>query len=125
MRRFFESWRPFRLMYCQSFFVTSVRGIGELPTTLARSLLGCIGFMNAALGVRFLPEDLRRLLFFFVAFLDDFLAEDFRDEDFFLPLLFFFAAIVSPGFGDRMRVAAESEAPSVRGANYSAVGRKQ
>jgi hypothetical protein len=79
--------------------VTSVRGIGELPTTAARSLLGCIGFMNAAFGVRFLPEDFRRLLFrppFFAAFLDDFLAEDFRDEDFFLPLLFFFAAIVSP-----------------------------
>src|ERR1700738_1299390 len=115
-------------MYCQSFLVTSVRGIGELPTTLARSLLGRIGFMNAALGVRFLPEDFRRLLFrppFFAAFLDDFLAEDFRDEDFFLPLLFFFAAILSPGFGDRMRVATESEAPSVRGANYSAVGRKQ
>jgi hypothetical protein len=100
MRRFFESWRPFRLMYCQSFFVTSVRGIGVLPTTLERSLLGCIGLMNAALGVRFLPEDLRRLLFrppFFAAFLDDFLAEDFRAEDFFFPLLFFFAAIVSPG----------------------------
>jgi hypothetical protein len=77
-----------------------VRGIGELPTTEARSLLGCIGFMNAAFGVRFLPDDFRRLLFrpaFFVAFLDDFLAEDFRDEDFFLPLLFFFAAILSPG----------------------------
>ena len=59
MRRFFESWRPFRLMYCQSFFVTSVRGIGELPTTEASSLLGCIGFMNAAFGVRFLPEDFR------------------------------------------------------------------
>jgi hypothetical protein len=87
-------------MYCQSFLVTSVRGIGELPTTLARSLLGRIGFMNAAFGVRFLPEDFRRLLFrppFFAAFLVDFLAEDFRDEDFFLPLLFFFAAIVSPG----------------------------
>jgi len=76
-----------------------VRGIGELPTTLARSLLGRIGFMNAAFGVRFLPEDFRRLLFrppFLAAFLDDFLAEDFRDEDFFLPLLFFFAAILSP-----------------------------
>jgi len=76
-----------------------VRGIGELPTTEARSLLGCIGFMNAAFGVRFLPEDFRRLFRppFFAAFLDDFLAEDFRDEDFFLPLLFFFAAILSPG----------------------------
>jgi hypothetical protein len=93
-------------MYCQSFLVTSVRGIGELPTTLARSLLGCIGFMNAAFGVRFLPdEDLRRLLLrapFFAAFRpdlreEDFLAEDLRDEDF-LPPLFFFAAILSPGW---------------------------
>jgi hypothetical protein len=71
--------------------------------------------MNAAFGVRFLPEDLRRLLFrppFFAAFLVDFLAEDFRCHR------------VS-WFDDRMRVATESETPSVRGANYSAVGRKQ
>jgi hypothetical protein len=85
-------------MYCQIFFVTSVRGIGELPTTEARSLLGCIGFMKAAFGVRFLPEDFRLVFLpaFLVAFLDDFLAEDLRDEDFFFPF-FFFAAIVSPG----------------------------
>jgi hypothetical protein len=90
-------------MYCQSFLVTSVRGIGELPTTFARSPLGCIGFMNAAFGVRFLPEDdFRRVLrpAFFALFLpldlDDLRAEDFRDEDFFFPL-FFFAAILSPG----------------------------
>ncbi|HLA14903.1 MAG TPA: hypothetical protein VJZ25_07750 [Gemmatimonadaceae bacterium] len=77
------------------------------PTTLARSLLGCMGFMNAALGVRFLPdEDLRRLLFlppFFAAPLradlreEDFRDEDLRDEDF-LPPLFFFVAILSPGW---------------------------
>src|ERR1700674_1416082 len=128
MRRFFESWRPFRLMYCQSFLVTSVRGIGELPTTEARSLLGCIGFMNAAFGVRFLPEDFRRLIFrppFLAAFLDDFLVEVFREEVFFPPLLFFFLAILAPGFGDRMGVATESETPSVRGENYSAVVGKQ
>ena len=41
--------------------MTSVRGMAPLPTTAARSLLGCIGFMNAAFGVRFLPEDFRRL----------------------------------------------------------------
>ena len=88
-------------MYCQSFFVTSVRGIGELPTTEARSLLGCIGFMNAAFGVRFLPEDFRRLDFrplFFADFLPldlDDLREDFRAEDFLPPL--FFVAILSPG----------------------------
>src|SRR6476646_6818003 len=130
MRRFFESWRPFRLMYCQSFLVTSVRGIGELPTTLARSLLGRIGFMNAAFGVRFLPEDFRRVLRppFFAALrpldFDDFLAEDFRDEDFFLPLLFFFAAILSPCLMIGCKQL-QSETPSVSGANYSAVGRKQ
>jgi hypothetical protein len=84
--------------------------------------------MNAAFGVRFLPEDFRRLLFrppFLAAFLfGDFLAEDFRDEDFFLPLLFFLVAILSPGLvigWDLM----QRETPSVSGANYSAVGRKQ
>jgi hypothetical protein len=84
--------------------------------------------MNAALGVRFLPEDFRRLLFrpaFFAAFLfGDFLAEDFRDEDFFLPLLFFFVAILSPGLVIGCDLI-QSETPSVSGANYSAVGRKQ
>src|SRR5687767_12636578 len=115
-------------MYCQSFFVTSVRGIGELPTTEARSLLGCIGFMNAAFGVRFLPEDFRRLLFrppFLAAFLfGDLLAEDFRDEDFFLPLLFFLFAILSPGLVIGWDLL-QRKTPSVSGANYSAVGRKQ
>jgi hypothetical protein len=85
--------------------------------------------MNAAFGVRFLPEeDFRRLLFrppFFAApFLDDFLAEDFRDEDFFLPLLFFFAAILSPCLVIGCELL-QSETPSVSGANYSPVGRKQ
>src|SRR6185369_2244494 len=37
-------------MYAQSFLVTSVRGIGLLPTTSDRAALGVIGFMNAALG---------------------------------------------------------------------------
>jgi hypothetical protein len=35
-------------MYAHSFFVTSVRGIGLLPTTSASAGLGVIGFMNAA-----------------------------------------------------------------------------
>jgi hypothetical protein len=87
-----------------------------------------MGFMKAAFGVRFLPEDFRLLLlrapFLATFFLDDFLAEDFRDEDFFLPLLFFFAAILSPGLVIRCKLL-QSETPSVRGANYSAVGRKQ
>src|SRR2546423_8762086 len=120
MRRFFESWRPFRLMYCQSFFVTSVRGIGELPTTEARSPLGCIGFMNAAFGVRFLPEDdLRRLLRpppppllaeLFLPRLDDLRDEDFRDEDFLPPFLL--VAILSPGLVIRMRFATVKRGPS-------------
>jgi hypothetical protein len=37
-------------MYTQSFFVTSVRGIGLEPITSARSSLMFIGFMNAALA---------------------------------------------------------------------------
>jgi hypothetical protein len=86
--------------------------------------------MNAAFGVRFLPEDFRRVFRppFLAAFLpldfDDFLAEDFRDEDFFLPLLFFLVAILSPGLVIGCELL-QSETPSVRGANYSAVGRKQ
>src|SRR5579859_4316133 len=39
-------------MYAQSFLVTSVRGIGLLPTTSASDALGVIGFMNAAFGLR-------------------------------------------------------------------------
>src|SRR5256885_2730789 len=54
IRRFFLSCRLFRLMYAQSFFVTSVRGSGLSPTTSLRAGLGVIGFMNAALGCR--PE---------------------------------------------------------------------
>src|SRR5215510_10222390 len=41
-------------MYAQSRLVTSVRGIGLLPTTAARVSLGCTGFMNAAFGFRLL-----------------------------------------------------------------------
>ena len=40
-------------MYCHSFLVTSVRGIGLLPTTRASLASGCTGFMNAALGFLF------------------------------------------------------------------------
>jgi hypothetical protein len=52
-------------MYVQSFFVTSVRGIGLDPTTAASLSSGCTGFMNAALGVRFFPDFL--VAFFFAA----------------------------------------------------------
>src|SRR6185503_5416409 len=69
-RRFFLSWRPFRLMYCQSFLVTSVRGIGLEPTTSLSAASGCIGFMNAALGFRL-------VVFLATFFFADFLAAFF------------------------------------------------
>src|SRR5262245_8507662 len=47
-------------MYAQSRLVTSVRGIGLLPTTSASAALGCTGLMNAAEGF---------LVFFFTLFL--------------------------------------------------------
>jgi hypothetical protein len=50
IRLFVASWRPFFLMYTQSFLVTSVRGIGLAPITSASAGLGVIGFMKAALG---------------------------------------------------------------------------
>src|SRR5215211_911187 len=89
-RRFFASCRPFRLMYCQSFLVSSVRGSAEFPTTAPRALSGCTGRMNAALGTRFLAD-------FFAAFLVALLADFFADfladflADFFA--VFFLAAI--------------------------------
>src|SRR5437667_10866227 len=39
-------------MYAQSFLVTSVRGIGLLPTTSASVSSGCTGRMKAAFGFR-------------------------------------------------------------------------
>src|SRR5262249_31039534 len=65
-RRSFASWRLFLRMYAQSFFTTSVRGSGLLPTTCARSSEGVSSFMNAALGLRFAPE---AFLAFFAGFL--------------------------------------------------------
>src|SRR5687767_7950739 len=53
MRRSLASWSPFRLIYAHSFLVTSVRGMGVEPTTVASCALGVIGFMNAAFGFRF------------------------------------------------------------------------
>src|SRR5690348_11886572 len=89
-------------MYCQSFFVISVRGIGLVPTTAPSAASGCIGFMNAAFGVRFAPP-----FFAVVRFALDFFAPP-RALDFFAALFFappffaaflapFFAAILSPG----------------------------
>src|SRR6185295_4295843 len=79
-------------MYCQSFFVISVRGIGFDPTTAASGPAGCFGAMNAAFGVRF-----------FAFFAGAFFAAFFLAPPFFAPPFFaaffppFFAAILSPG----------------------------
>src|SRR5574337_2075906 len=51
-RRFFLSCRPCRLMYAQSFLITSVRGSGLLPTTSASAALGRMAFMKAGFGFR-------------------------------------------------------------------------
>src|SRR5512133_2090499 len=45
---FFWSWSEFFLIYCQSFFVTSVRGIALEPTTCESASSGCMGFIKAA-----------------------------------------------------------------------------
>jgi len=112
-------------MYDHRRFVTSVRGIGELPTTAASSELGDMGFMNAGFGARFTPLERRfldlravdfRAVFFRAVFFRAapfravffravlFRAPDFftRDFDDFLPddlraELFFLVAIDSPG----------------------------
>src|SRR5262249_45376679 len=61
IRRFFLSCSLCFLMYCQSFFVIWVRGIGFMPTTAPSAASGFIGFMNAAFGFLF--------VFFFAFFL--------------------------------------------------------
>src|SRR5258706_9588899 len=53
LRLSFLSCRLFFLMYAQSFFTTSVRGIALVPTTGCSASPMFIGFMNAALGLRF------------------------------------------------------------------------
>src|SRR5262249_13481408 len=77
-RLLFLSCKPFRLMYAQSFLVTSVRGSAPEPTTAASCSLGRIAFMNAGLGFRFAAVlffagffAARRLAVDFLAFLDD------------------------------------------------------
>src|SRR5687768_12079921 len=93
MRRFFASWSPFRLMYCHSFFVTSVRGIGEEPTTAESCALGCMAFMKAAFGVRF-AAFFAGAFFFAAAFLAGAFLADFFAADFFAPAFFLAVAIV-------------------------------
>jgi hypothetical protein len=46
LRLFLLSWSLFFLMYAQSFFVTSVLGIGVAPTIAANFSLGVTGAMN-------------------------------------------------------------------------------
>jgi hypothetical protein len=83
-------------MYPQMRLVTSVRGIGELPTTLARVADGVIGLMNAAFGWRLAAFFAGAFLatVFFIAFL----AGAFLATVFFAGFLaaFFFVAIVFP-----------------------------
>src|ERR687887_2623940 len=80
-------------MYCQSFFVISVRGIGLLPTTAPSAESGCIGFMNAGFGARFAPVRLRPLALRAPA---RFFAPP-RFAPRFAPRLAFFVAILTPG----------------------------
>jgi hypothetical protein len=46
LRLFLLSWSLFFFMYAQSFFVTSVLGIGVAPTIAASFSLGVTGAMN-------------------------------------------------------------------------------
>src|SRR6185437_8448007 len=98
MRRSFGSWRLLRLMYPQSFFVISVRGIGLFPTTAPSAADGCIAFMNAAFGVRLAPFFAAFFGALFFALLALFLAPPFFAALFFAAFFApFFAAILSPG----------------------------
>src|SRR4051812_47286977 len=81
-------------MYCQSFFVISVRGIGLVPTTADSSASGCFGAMNAAFGLRFAPPFFAAFLAFFAP---PFLAPPFFAPPFLAAFFPFFAAILSPG----------------------------
>jgi hypothetical protein len=76
-------------MYPHSLLVTSVRGMGLLPTTAASVELGVIGFMKAAFGLRlaFLT------VFLAGAFFIGLRAGDFFAAGFFAAFLPFLAAI--------------------------------
>src|SRR5688500_8987031 len=78
-------------MYPHSLLVTSVRGIGLLPTTASSVALGVIGFMKAAFGLRLLLAFAAGLLA--AAFFIGFLAADRLAAGFFAAFLPFFAAI--------------------------------
>jgi hypothetical protein len=74
--------------------VTSVRGIGLLPTTAASVELGVIGFMKAAFGLRLAAGFFALAADFFgAAFFTDFFAAGFLAAGFFAAFLPFLAAI--------------------------------
>jgi hypothetical protein len=75
--------------------VTSVRGIGVLPTTADSVLLGVIGFMKAAFGLRLAAGFFALAADFLTApfFIGDFRAGDFFAAGFFAAFLDFLAAI--------------------------------
>ena len=50
LRFSFGSWSSCLRMYSQSFLVSSVRGSGSLPTTVASAASGCTGLLRAFLG---------------------------------------------------------------------------
>src|SRR5487761_2774569 len=93
MRRSLASWSPFFLIYTQSFLVTSVRGIGVEPTTVASKASGCTGLMNAAFGLRFAFFFGAAFFAGFFAFFTVFLAAFFAP--FFALFFAFFAAMWS------------------------------
>src|SRR6266480_5846425 len=82
-------------MYCQSFFVISVRGIGLLPTTAASAASGCIGFMKAGFGARFAPVRFAPRLALRAP--PRFFAPPRFAPARFAPRLAFFVAILTPG----------------------------
>src|SRR5258706_2847414 len=95
IRRLTLFWRLFFLMYPHSLLVTSVRGIGLLPTTAASVELGVIGFMKAAFGLRFAAGFFAlaaRLLA--AAFFIGFFAAGFFAAGFFSAFFVFFSARV-------------------------------
>src|SRR5687768_17052210 len=105
-------------MYSQSFFVTSVRGIGRLPTTAASCSLGCMAFMNAAFGFR--PPDFAAAPPFlaadappFFAAVPRFAAPLFADAVF-LDAAFLAVAICTLLMSESERVLLRASGPSTR-----------
>src|SRR5689334_2641319 len=114
-------------MYCHSFFVISVRGIGLVPTTAPSAASGCIGFMNAGFGARLAPERLavRRVLRAPARFF-----APPRFAGFFASRLAFFAAILSTcrsngdGYPYESRLFSLRARPALEAKSMSAVGER-